>query len=344
MLDVAGVIGTGSFGVTISKLLARNTKVLLYARKQDTADLINTTHEYLGYKISDNVVATNDMKLVADSCKVIFPAVPSSGFRSMMQNLGPLLNPGHCLIHATKGFDTSGKTDDDLLEGNFTKEDIKSMSEVIMDESSVLRIGAMSGPNLAREILDGQPAATVIASEFDEVIVLGRELLRSNNFFVFASNDTKGAEIAGAFKNILALASGMLGGLRLGKNIQALLISRGLSEMIRFGEAMGAEKRSFLGIAGIGDLIATATSEKSRNYTFGTKLAKGMTLEQTLSDSSEVVEGVRTLMIVNMISQQQNLRLPITEMIYRIIFDKFPMKEAIPFLMSYRYTHETDFY
>ena len=136
----------------------------------------------------------------------------------------------------------------------------------------------------------------------------------------------------------------MLGGLRLGKNIQALLISRGLSEMIRFGELMGADKKSFLGIAGIGDLIATATSEKSRNYSFGTKLARGMTFQETLSDSSEVVEGVRTLKIVHMIAKQQSLRLPITEMIYKIIFEEFPIKDAIPFLMSYPYAHETDFY
>lgn len=148
---------------------------------------------------------------------------------------------------------------------------------------------------------------------------------------------------AGAVKNIIAIGSGILGGLELGKNMQAALITRGLREMIQFGEAMGASNAAFLGTAGIGDLIATATSEDSRNYTFGRRMATGETPEHIIKTSGEVIEGVRTLNIVHQLAIQEKLQLPIVSMLYRAVFEEFPIDRAIRILMTYNYAPDVDF-
>ncbi len=340
--ETFGVIGLGSFGTTVSKLLSNNGDVLVYTRREQLAREINETHRHLGVDLPTNIIATQDLGRIADSCELIFPVVPSSSFREMICALNPYVSPAHILIHGTKGFDLVAYTEDQLDQVELTRKHVYTMSEVIQQESNVVRIGCMSGPNLAREILSGQPAATVLASEFDEVIIKGRRALSSNQFSVFGSHDLKGAELAGAYKNILALASGILGGLNLGKNIQSLLITKGLSEMIHFGMQFGATSKAFLGIAGIGDLVATATSEKSRNYKCGMRLAQGENLE-TIKGSSEVIEGVRTLKIVYKISQNIGLHLPITQTIHKIVFENLAIPDAITFLMRYPYAKDVDF-
>lgn len=338
-----GVIGSGSFGVTVSTLLSSNVDVLLFTRRASVADAINNNHHYLGYDLNPRVRATNRPEDIAEQCKLIFPVIPSKSFRAVMKTFGPLLNPGHILIHATKGLDWDDSIDQS--NGNPFAAKVSTMSDVIRQESTVVRIGAMSGPNLAKEILDGQPAGTVIASEFDEVILAGRKALKSKRFYVFGSHDLKGAELAGAFKNIIAVASGILGGLNLGKNIQALLITRGLSEIIRFGMAMGADKTSYFGISGMGDLVATATSTDSRNYTFGYQLAQNRdkSVQDILAEATEVVEGVRTLKIAHILAEKHKLHLPIINIIYKIIYEDFELNHAIEYLMSYPYTADVDF-
>ncbi len=338
-----GVIGSGSFGVTVSKLLSHNVDVLLFSRRAHVVDSINNEHTHMGYKFDPRVRATSNPHDIADQCSMIFPVIPSKSFRSVMQTFGPLLNPGHLLIHATKGLDWDDDEAND--EANPFAAKVSTMSEVIRQESTVVRIGAMSGPNLAKEILAGQPAGTVIASEFDEVILAGRRALKSKHFYVFGSHDLKGAELAGAFKNIIAVASGVLGGLNLGKNIQALLITRGLSEIIKLGMAMGADKKSYFGISGMGDLVATATSTDSRNYAFGYRMAqeRNKTVTELLEESKEVVEGVRTLKVANMLAQKHKLHLPIMSIIYKIVYEDFEISNAIEYLMSYPYTADVDF-
>jgi len=248
------------------------------------------------------------------------------------------------MIHCTKGLDVSNISEKRLANASFTRKDVSSMSEVIMDETTVMRIGCMSGPNLAKELLAGQPAATVIASEFKEVIRTGQRILGSSQFSVFGSYDLKGAELAGAFKNIIAIGSGILGGLNMGKNMQAALITRGLREMIQFGQSMGADSRSFLGTAGIGDLIATATSESSRNYSFGKKLAmEGGSIEQITKSIGEVVEGVNTLNIIHQLAEKEGLILPITSMLHRVIFEGYDVQKALRLLMTYNYALDVDF-
>jgi len=338
-----GVIGAGSFGTAISNLLSHNVDVLLYSRQKDLVDQINSEHKHLNITLSEKIKATNDLEEVAKRCQLIFPIVPSINFRSMMQDLSPFLKPYHILIHGTKGFDLKDEELSSDKDATLSKDEVFTMSQVIRQESVVLRIGCLSGPNLSVEILDGQPTATVIGSRFNEVIKTGREVLDSDKFHVFGTHDILGAELAGVLKNAIAIGSGILGGLGLGKNIQAMLITRGLGEMVNIGKAMGAERTAFIGTAGIGDLIATATSEKSRNYTFGMRLAKGETLEQITNTMPELAEGVRTIQIMQQISRYYKLHAPITQMLHAVVFDGFKIERAINYLMKYPYAVDVDF-
>ena len=340
-----GVIGAGSFGIAVAKLLEANCNVIVYSRKAETVAAINEQHFHYNTPLDPvRIRATNDPKEVCDNCRLIFPIVPSGSFRSMIQTFSPFLKPYHILIHGTKGFDLVGVDEENLTTGvAVSRANIRTMSEVIMEESSVVRVGCLSGPNLASELLEGQPSATLIASRFDEVIDAGQAVLNSKRFHVFGSYEILGAEFAGALKNIVALGSGILGGKGYGRNIQAMLITRGLTEMIAFGTRLGSTNRAFLGTAGIGDLIATATSTNSRNYGFGMRLAQGETREEIIKSMNEVAEGVRTLRIAHRISRTYRLHVPITDMLFRVVFEGFDIDRAMTFLMEYPYDIDVDF-
>ena len=338
-----GVIGAGSFGTAISNLLAYNADVLLYSRNTKIVAEINQSHRHLDIDLSPRIRCTNDIKEVAENCELIFPVVPSVGFREMMHRLGPHLRPYHILIHGTKGFDLTGVDEGSPDFKDITRDNVHTMTEVILQESAVVRVGCLSGPNLAQEIMDGQPTATVIASKFSEVIKAGKTVLSSKHFHVFGTHDLLGAELAGALKNTIALGSGILKGRGLGKNIQAMLITRGLMEMIYFGNALEASSSAFLGTAGIGDLVATATSKKSRNYSFGYRLGQGEAMEAIKDSVPELAEGLRTLQITRHLAKCYKLRVPITEMIYRIVFEGFDIDRALEYLMTYPYDVDVDF-
>ena len=337
-----GVLGAGSFGLTIASLLSENGDVLIYSRSTDRSRDINEGRLILNPDHQSRIKATSDLEEVCQH-KLLFPIVPSSSFRDIMKEASPFIGPSHILIHATKGLDVIGIKDKDLLTQEFHRNDVHTMSEIIRQESSVVRVGCISGPNLSTEIREGQPAATVIASEFDEVIRIGTDILSSNRFFIFGSHAIKGVELAGAYKNIIAIGSGILAGKNYGKNMQSMLINRGLHEMIHFGMAMGSTSKAFLGAAGIGDLVATATSEDSRNFTFGRRLGQGETLEDILATSVEIVEGVRTLRIIRQLAQNDNIILPITEMTYKVVFEQLHIEKAIRFLMNYSGVDDVDF-
>ncbi len=336
-----GVIGAGSFGTAVANLLAYNVDVRLYSRKKELVDQINTTHENLGVELSPRITGVNALKQIAEECDLIFPIVPSSSFRNMMKELGPFLKPYHLLIHGTKGFDYS----EEVLQQkeHIQRNDVHAMSEVIRQESAVLRVGCLSGPNLASEIMEGQPTATVISSHFDEVIDLGKQVLSSEHFYVFGSHDLLGAELAGALKNIIAIGSGILRGRHLGKNIQAVLITRGWHEMINFGKSIGADSSAFFGVAGIGDLVATCTSKSSRNFTFGYRLGQGEDIETIQQTMPELAEGVRTLKVIYKLARTHRLRLPITDMLHKVVFENYNLDKALNYLMTYPYAVDVDF-
>lgn len=336
--STVGIIGSGSFGRAIANLLAENVDVLIYARREEVRQAIER-REGIFENMSSRIRAAFDLQEVAEACQLIFPIVPSQAFRSMMRQLSPFLHPSHFLIHGTKGLDLATLQEGESLH----PEHIKTMSQVIEEESIVCRIGCLSGPNLSKEIMEGQPAATLIASPFTEVIRAGQAALKSNRFQVYGDHDIIGAELAGALKNIIALAAGILGGKGLGKNLWALLITRGLSEMIHIGKAMGADIKPFLGVAGIGDLVATASSPNSRNYQAGYRLGKGEKLEDIQKTTSDVIEGVKTLETVRALASHLGVVTPIVEMLYRVFFKNMSVDNAIQVLVTYPYAVDVDY-
>lgn len=327
----------------MANLLALNTDVLVYSRSPELVAQLKKDRFRFGVPLHERVTVINDFEQLADKCQLILPIVPSNNFREMMRSVTDYLNPGHVLIHGTKGFDIGDVVLKDIPKTGIERRQVQTMTEVILEESVVVRVGALTGPNLARELLDGQPSASVIASKFDEVIQRASVVLSSQQLHVFHTHDLLGAELAGVLKNVVALGSGILKGHGLGKNIQSMLITRGLHEMIHFGRALGSSNKAFLGTAGIGDLIATATSSKSRNYTFGYRIGRGEKLEEVRATSQELAEGVRTLMITRNLARGMRLRVPITEMLYRIVFEDFPVKDAMDFLITYPYEIDVDF-
>jgi len=326
-----GVLGAGSFGIAISNLLALNTDVLIYSRNEPQLEEIKSN-------LSGKIQFTSDPEELAAQCRLIFPIVPSSVFRDLMQNFGLYLKPYHFLIHGTKGFDVRWAEDNIL-----TRKNVSTISAVILQETCVTRVGCLSGPNLAAEIMAGQPTATVIGSKFQEVIDAGKKVLQSPKFHVFGSNDILGAEVAGALKNVIAIGSGILTGKGLGKNLQAMLITRGLTEMVYFGQAFGATNSAFFGTAGIGDLVATATSNTSRNFTFGYLLGQGKSKENIEKEMPELAEGVGTLQVAVGLARFYNLKIPIIETIYKIVFDNLDFERALQYLITFPYDVDVDF-
>jgi len=338
-----GVVGAGSFGTAVANLLAENSDdIILYVRDKQRTEEITKTRVSAHQQLSDKITVTNDIQLVGQECHIIFPVVPSANFRGMMYTLAPYLRPYHILIHGTKGFDLKSDhqhSDEDTM----TREHVRTMSEVIKEESSVVRVGCMAGPNLASEIAEHKPAATMIASPFNEVVEAGRLLLKNDRFLVYGGNDIIGAELCGILKNIIAVGAGLLSGLNMGENARALLISRGLVEMIQLGKVLGGSAHAFLGLAGVGDLIATCGSTNSRNFTVGARLATGMTITEVLDSMEEVAEGVKTIDIIHQLAKHYRIRCVINEMLHKIIHQEISVTEAHALLMKLPFRHEVDY-
>ncbi len=340
-----GVIGAGSFGTAIANILAeKNQRILLFVRTAEKASSIEKERVSAGQKISENIEVVNDLSRIGTECDVIFPMVPSANFREMMRDLSPYLRPYHIMIHGTKGFDYNAPEKfKPTLTNPLTREHIRTMSEVIQEESSVVRVGCLAGPNLAREISERKPAATVVASQFDEVIQIGQKLLKTDRFLIYGSTDLIGIELCGILKNIIAVGAGTIAGLGLGENSKSLFISRGLVEMVHIGKALGGNAEAFLGLAGVGDLIATSSSELSRNFSVGKRLANGETLEQIMSSMEEVAEGIKTIDIIQDLSRTYKTRVPIAETLYKILQGELSVEEAHSYLMNFPFRAEIDF-
>ena len=329
-----GVIGAGSFGAAIANLLAENGQVLLFERNVETRVLINRDRKVRGFDLHPNIQMAESLEQVAASCYLIFPAVPSQYFKNMIIDFSPYLQPNHIMIHTTKGLHC--EFDIDKADAKTIRlKDIKTMSELILQETGIVRVGSIAGPNLAQELMDKQPAATVVASRFDEVIREGVAALKSDRFQVYGTRDILGIELTGVLKNYVALAAGAITGLGYGENARAMLITRGMAEMIYIGKALGADKRSFLGMAGIGDLIATCSSPKSRNFSVGYRIAKGEKLPDILTSLGEVAEGIRTLKIGKLIVDHTGVNAPLLQTIYKVIYEDLTMERAVKMLMRY---------
>ncbi|MBI2567487.1 MAG: NAD(P)-dependent glycerol-3-phosphate dehydrogenase [Candidatus Schekmanbacteria bacterium] len=307
---VIGVLGGGSWGTGIAHLLAANgNEVLLWMRDGDVAASINEKRinpRYLpNLEIARGVRATLDLEEVCGGAHLLYGVVPSQSFRSVMRDMGPFLRADHFLISASKGFEI---------------ETFRRMTEIIREETCVRRIGVLSGPNISREILEGQPAATVIASRYREVVDAGIASLHSPRFRVYSGTDVVGVEIAAALKNVVAICSGMMDGMGFGDNTRALLITRGLAEIARLGAVLGADPLTFSGLAGVGDLIVTCTSPHSRNFRVGRLVATGSTLEAAVARLGAVAEGVSTTRAVMRHARALGMDLPVTEGVHRVLF------------------------
>ncbi|HMX05443.1 MAG TPA: NAD(P)H-dependent glycerol-3-phosphate dehydrogenase, partial [Chitinophagales bacterium] len=272
------------------------------------------------------------------------PIVSSDGFKEVIRTMAPFLRPDHILIHGTKGLALKKKGLEKLKEkSRISNRNVLTMSQLIRRESVVVRVGSMAGPNLAREIAQEMPAATVIASRFDEVIHEGHRLLTSPRFQVYGSYDIIGVELAGVLKNILAIGSGIVSGLNLGENARALLITKGWAEIIKLSEVLGADVKSFLGLAGIGDIIATCSSPSSRNFSVGFRLAKGEKIKDIQTSMEEVAEGINTIRIANGLANFHGIHCPIIKTLYQGIFEDLNVQTGIEYLMRSRRSMDVEF-
>ncbi len=343
--EIIGVIGAGSFGTAVANILAENSsRVLLYVRNKEKANDIKNGGYSANQKLATNISITTSLAEMAQKCETIFPMIPSANFREMMTGLSPHLRPYHVLIHGTKGFDLHVPKREKISTSNpLTRDHVRTISEVIKEESSVLRVGCLAGPNLAKELDARKPAATVIASHFDEVVKIGQRLLKNDRFMIYGSSDLIGIELCGILKNIIAVGAGTISGMNLGENAKAFFISRGLVEMVYIGKVLGGNAKAFLGLAGVGDLIATCTSKLSRNFSVGFRLAQGEIIDEIIDSMDEVAEGVKTIKIVNELAVSYKVRCPITETLYKILYNKMTVNEAHGYLMSFPFRVEIDF-
>ena len=343
-LSKVGVIGAGSFGTAIANVLAENQPVLLYVRNVEKMKVIEDARECKGQKLNDHITLTNDLPSFFEECILIYPMVDSQNFREMCKSMRPYLRPDHVLIHGTKGLSVNPPEGYETMENpTLKREHIHTMTEVIRQETNVLRVGSLSGPNLSKELAAKKPAATVIASRFSEVIELGKLSLKNNRFRVYGSHDVLGVELAGVLKNIMAIASGISTGLDMGENARAMLLTRGLGEMIRLTKALGSDAKAFFGMAGIGDLMATCASSKSRNYTIGFLLAQGNTLTESIEILNDTAEGIRTTQTAYALCQNYKVRAPIISAMYDILYKDSNIPETLGALMSLESNEDVDF-
>ncbi len=321
------VLGAGSWGTVLAQLAAQNCKdVRLWTHTEDAAREINSTRMHSRYApglaLSSSIRAFHELDRVFEGgVQGVIWALPSKVCRELARTLAPRFTGQELLLHATKGIE----------EGS-----LKRISQVLLEEIPCPRVGVISGPNLAHEVLRGEPASTVVASRFAEVRIAGQLWLAGPKFLVFEAHDIAGVEWAGALKNILAIASGCLDGLGLGWNARAMLISRGLAEMVRFGLAMGAQVDTFLGLAGVGDILATCSSPLSRNYRVGVSLAKGESVQSILSGLGSTAEGVMTARAVAAFASERGIDMPITTVVQKILDQQLSVQNGLDLLLQQR--------
>jgi glycerol-3-phosphate dehydrogenase (NAD(P)+) len=306
----AAVLGAGSWGTTFAKVLAdAGCQVTLHARRPELVEAITTSREnpdYLpGIRLPSSVTATTDPEEALAGAAVVVLAVPSQSLRGNLERWVPALPGDATLLSLMKGIEL-GTT--------------KRMSEVICEVTGAGadRVAALSGPNLAREIAEEQPAATVIACSDTGRAEALQAACHTPYFRPYTNPDMVGCELGGAVKNVIALACGIAEGLGFGDNTRASLITRGLAETARLGMALGAEPTTFAGLAGLGDLVATCSSPLSRNRTFGERLGRGMTLEEVQQTTRQTAEGVKSCRSILDLARAHDVDVPITEAVVRV--------------------------
>ncbi|MDI9245437.1 NAD(P)H-dependent glycerol-3-phosphate dehydrogenase [Marinobacter sp. CHS3-4] len=317
------VLGGGSFGTAMAKVLAENGHTVhFWMRDQAQADEIRDTGCNSRYmpdvKLDGDIQTTTDLKEAVGKADTVLVAIPSKAFRAVIRENSDAFHDGQVVVSLTKGIEEHG---------------FKLMSEILLEEIPRCRIGVLGGPNLAGEIVSRDLTATTIAAKDPNVRNIVQELLGCEYFRVYANVDVYGVELAGALKNIYAIIAGMAAAKNLGENAKAMLITRGLAEMSRFAVSLGANPMTFMGLAGVGDLIVTCTSSKSRNYRVGYAVGQGKDLDDAVTELGQVAEGIYTLKLVKEKSESIGIYMPLVRGLYEILYDGASINAVINSLM-----------
>ena len=307
------VLGGGSFGTAIANLASRNgCTTRMFIRDAAVATDMQETRRnqrYLpDFVMDEHLSFTSDLEFAVRDCDLILVAIPSSNFREVLRQVAPFIT-GQVVVSLTKGIEPNS---------------FALMSEIIREELPQVAYGVLSGPNLAKELMAGLPAGTVIASPSEAVRSAVHQALASALFRVFANTDVQGVELGGALKNIYAVAMGMGAAYHLGENTRAMLLTRALAEMSRFAVKLGANPLTFLGLSGVGDLIATCSSPLSRNYQIGFAMGNGKTLEEAVKELGQTAEGINTIRQVRTQALALDVYMPLTCALYDVIFEGKP--------------------
>ncbi|WP_414053671.1 NAD(P)H-dependent glycerol-3-phosphate dehydrogenase [Macrococcus equi] len=321
------VLGTGSWGTALANVLADNGhNCLMWGKTDVTIEEINSHQTNVKYlpdiQLNQTIKATLNLEDAVRHAEVLILAVPTKAIRAVSQQINSHCDTPKIIVHVSKGIEPK----------SFKR--ISEMIEEEIDAANLKGVGVLSGPSHAEEVAVKQPTTVAVASRHMEIARLAQDLFMNEYFRVYTNDDLVGVEIGGALKNIIALAAGITDGLGYGDNAKAALMTRGLAEITRLGTKMGADPMTFLGLAGIGDLIVTCTSVHSRNWKCGNMLGKGATLEEALAQMGMVVEGVRTTEAAYEMSRAFEVEMPITTALYKLLFEGLDVKTGVLELMS----------
>jgi len=317
------VIGAGSWGTTVAALAAANTPTVLWARRAELAEQINTAQvnpEYLpSFTLPSELAATDSLEEAVGRADVVVMAVPSHGYRDVAVAAADWIRPWVPVVTLAKGLERTT---------------LKRMSEVTSEAMPGHPVAVLTGPNLAKEILAGQPAASVVAVDDITIATELQRIFSRPSLRVYTNDDVVGCEVAGVVKNVIAIAAGMAEGMGFGDNTRATLITRGLAEMTRLGVAMGGAPVTFAGLAGMGDLIATCSSKQSRNNMVGLQLGAGKSIDEILASTNMVAEGVKSSPSVLDLARRYGVEMPITEQVVAVCHEDRPAPDALAALMQ----------
>jgi glycerol-3-phosphate dehydrogenase (NAD(P)+) len=320
-----GVLGAGSFGTCLALLCARKHSVTIWARDGEIADAINRQHRnprYLTHAaLPENVRATCSLEEALHDRELVICAVPSHGVREVMQQASAFFPEEAILVSTVKGIES----------GTWMRMD--QVFEDVLDPIHHPRLVFLSGPSFAREVAEGRPTAVTLACREEAYAISVQESLSCPWFRCYSATDVIGVELGGALKNVIAIAVGIGDGLGTGQNARAGLMTRGLREITRLGVAMGADPITFLGLAGMGDLVLTCTGDLSRNRTVGIELGRGRKLDEIVAGMSEVAEGVRTTGAAIELARRHGVEMPIAEAVHEVLEEKIAPEEAADRLM-----------
>ncbi len=332
--DVEGhlaVVGSGSWGTTVANVVAKNHPTTLWARRNELAEQISTRHEnadYLrGVRLVESLRCSSVLDEVVAGARVVMMAVPSNGFREVALEVAKCVPGDVPIVSLAKGLER-----DSLLR----------MTEIVGQLMPQNPVAVLTGPNLAHEILAGQPAATVVACRDEQIAKQIQKIFSLPTLRVYTNEDVIGCEIAGVVKNVIAIAAGIAQGMGFGDNSKATLITRGLVEMSRLGVALGANPNTFMGLAGLGDVVATCASAKSRNTAVGVRLGRGESVSAITESMSMVAEGVRSSLSVLQLAQRCKVEMPITQQVAAVCEGKTNAKDALTLLMARANKSELD--